>query len=347
MAGKRPILDPETGKYKIDFYTPSGRRVRRSLRTDDFEIAREAAKAAYREECRRDLTVPKTQTYFAEAAVAYVKNGGEDRFLNKILKHLGPDATVEQIDDMKMTQIAAELYPDAHSETWRRQVYVPLNAVINFAKGKRRRPRADQPRTRWLTPEEAERLLSACCEASTAAKVAFLLGTGCRTGEMFALDRAQIWPETGEALVHGKNGDDRMIRIAPRALSLLSPVLPDLGAVFLTPKGLPYKLRERGGGQMAAAFNKARDAAGLGPDVTPHVLRHTWATWFYAQTRDFGELMDLGGWRKADMANRYRKIAPSDLGARVLAHGWDYRQDLDKLQDNRWLDNPVTHRIVK
>jgi IS5 family transposase len=26
-------------------------------------------------------------------------------------------------------------------------------------------------------------------------------------------------------------------------------------------------------------------------------------------------------------ANRYRKIAPSDLGIRLLAHGWDFRED--------------------
>jgi len=68
------------------------------------------------------------------------------------------------------------------------------------------------------------------------------------------------------------------------------------------------------------------DLAGLGADVTPHVLRHTWATWFYSQTRDFGGLLDLGGWRKADMAQRYRKIAPADLPARLMAHGWDYTQ---------------------
>lgn len=78
---------------------------------------------------------------------------------------------------------------------------------------------------------------------------------------------------------------------------------------------------------MQTAFNKARDAAGLGDNVTPHVLRHTWATWFYAQTRDFGTLMDQGGWSKADMANRYRKLAPDDLSERLLKHGWDFRRD--------------------
>ena len=54
------------------------------------------------------------------------------------------------------------------------------------------------------------------------------------------------------------------------------------------------------------------------------LLRHTWATWYYAQTRDFGGLMDLGGWRKADMANRYRKMAPASLVQDLLEAGWDF-----------------------
>lgn len=33
--------------------------------------------------------------------------------------------------------------------------------------------------------------------------------------------------------------------------------------------------------------------------------------------------MDLGGWAKADMANRYRKFAPDDLGERLRKCGWN------------------------
>lgn len=94
------------------------------------------------------------------------------------------------------------------------------------------------------------------------------------------------------------------------------------GPAFLTPYGHPIVVAKGRGGQMQTSFNRARDAVGLGPDVTPHVLRHTWATWYYAQTLDFGGLLDLGGWDKADTANRYRKIAPDDLPDRLRAHGW-------------------------
>ena len=102
--------------------------------------------------------------------------------------------------------------------------------------------------------------------------------------------------------------------------------MPDKGRAFRTHKGQPYELRDNTGGAIKTSFNKARDRAKLGSDVTPHVLRHTWATWFYSQTGDFGRLLDLGGWADAETANIYRKIAPDDLGDRLLKSGWDFRR---------------------
>lgn len=323
MATPKPEADPKTGVYKVSFYTTEGRRVRRSLRTRDYEVAKRKAEQLYRQECKADLTPRPQQTFFHEAVTAYVKAGGEPRFLKPILMELGPTATVEDLDDMAIANLAAKLHENP--ATQQRQVWTPVRAVINFSQGKRRRPRADNPRTRWLTPEETEALLWACeSDIQTRAKIAFLLGTGCRTGEMFALDMDQFFPETGEALfLDTKNGRERMVKLLPRALDMVLPAITwPAGAVFRTPKGLPYKMREKGGGQMQTAFNKARDAAGLGSDVTPHVLRHTWATWHYAVHKDILKLMTDGNWLRQDMVQRYVKIAPADLPARLLAHGW-------------------------
>ena len=41
---------------------------------------------------------------------------------------------------------------------------------------------------------------------------------------------------------------------------------------------------------MRRAFNGARDHAGLGPDVTPHTLRHTCATWLVQAGRPLWEV---------------------------------------------------------
>ena len=90
-------------------------------------------------------------------------------------------------------------------------------------------------------------------------------------------------------------------------------------------------MRKNCGGQIQTAFNNARDSAGLGRDVTPHVIRHTWATWFYAATKDYGQLLDIGGWRTTSSAERYRKMAPADLGDRLAQAGWDFTRLGDQL----------------
>lgn len=341
-----PVWDARKGVWRTDF-TVAGERVRRSLGVRDpslSAIARKAAKAAYAAAWERHLSpvAPPVGAPFFEAAKGYVEAGGDARFLPRLIRHFGERVTIDQIGEPEIAAAGAALYPGRAPDTIRRQVRVPVSAVIRWSRGLRRRPSTDNRRTRWLTPEEAERLIDAARrltlprhdrpEPYTLAKIAFLLGSGCRTGECFAADVADWNPATRQIWIAGEAEGAaktalaaRWVRLPARSVALIGPT-PLSGRMFRTPYGQPIKMRKRGGGQMAAAFNRARDAAELGADVTPHVLRHTWATWMYAQTRDMGALIDEGGWAKADMANRYRKIAPDDLAERLDAHGWDFRR---------------------
>lgn len=320
--------------------TVAGRRVHETTGTDRKDLADALRIRRETEILERHALGRKATITFAEAALTYAETGGETRFLWRIADYFGPDKPLSAIDNEAVNQAARKLYPGAAPATINRQLITPISAVVNMAAMNDlcsprvfRRRKGDKARLRWLTPEEAERLISAArADKSTRHLVralGFLLGGGMRTGEAISLTVQTYYPKSGEAfLAQTKNGDARMIRLPARAVELtLEEDLPELGAVLRTPRGRAYAQRENGGGQLQAAFNKARDAAGLGPDVTPHVLRHTWATWYYAQTRDFGGLMDLGGWRKADMANRYRKLAPEDLADRLLDHGWDFTRE--------------------
>jgi integrase len=38
--------------------------------------------------------------------------------------------------------------------------------------------------------------------------------------------------------------------------------------------------------------------AGLDPELTPHDLRHTWASWHYTFNRDLLALKQEGGWSR-------------------------------------------------
>lgn len=288
---------------------------------------------------RRETELAERRAYgkaatltFAEAALTYLETGGEARFLPPIIEHFGPDTLLQDVDNAAINRAASILYPKAAAATINRQLITPIAAVLNLAADegltpprKLRRRKGDKQRTRWLTPEEADKLFAELPSYLMPA-VAFLLGTGARTSEAFSVQQHEFYPITGEAwIANPKNGDPRMVRMPQRALDMiLARPMKSEGALLRTSRGLPYKIHVNRGGQIAEPFNAARDAAGLGPDVTPHVLRHTWATWFHAATRDFGTLLDLGGWKDAGMANRYRKAAPLDLADRLMAHGWDF-----------------------
>lgn len=342
-----PKWSEEKGWYVS--YSIKGHRIRRRLRLRDRgrkALAKEAARKLFDEEFRRSLEQPHEpgKTFF-EAAAEYVDRGGEARVLPPIMQYFGKHMLVEEINNDAIEAAASAIYPGRAASTVQRQLHTPIGSVLRYARGQKRRNGVDKKRTVWLTPEEAERLLDHA--GPVRSKIAFLLGTGCRTGEMFAAQAKHLNIPTRQCWISGEergagktDAASRWVRIPLKAWSLLEN-LPSQGHLFLTPKGQPYALRKNGGGQMQTAFNIARDAAGLGPEITPHVLRHTWATWYYSQTMDFGGLMDLGGWKKAETANRYRKIAPDDLAERLGQYGWDFRHKSGTAEDGSRL------RVVK
>jgi integrase len=318
--------------------TVGGERFRKSTGTRSRQIAEAIRVRTETELLERTIHGPKAFTTFAEAALLYMDAGGEVRFLGPLLEHFGPEAKISQIGNREAQSAAAAIYPNAAPATLNRQVITPISAVITMAAEegltefkKFRCYKVDQVRTRWLRPEEAERLIDAA-SPDLLPKIGLLLGAGLRVAEACALMRADLHLASGEAwIAETKNGTPRMVRFPSRARDLITAqALFDEGAVLRTPRGKAYTPREGRGGHFGVAFRAARIRAGLGADVTPHVLRHTWATWFYCQTLDYGALMDLGGWRKADMANRYRKTAPRHLAEDLRAHGWHFDRAPDR-----------------
>ena len=336
----KPYWSEKTATWVVDFRV-DGRRIRRRLPVTDRgsrDIAYTLARDLYREAWHDALAPkPKNEQTFFGAANDYISSGGEARFLPKIIEYFGRETLVTSIDTAEIVKAATSLYPEAKPETVRRQLRGPIRAVQNFAAGNRREKIPDTRRIRWLMPDEAERLLAAAANPEVAGlhdpcrqtlkKIAFMLGSGAGPGETFALNVSGWNPDTREWWLEGTKTvfRPRFVCLPDRAVALIGQLPPD-GKAFRAPNGQPYKLSKNRGGQMAEAFSKVRDFAGLGEEVIPYTLRHTWATWFYAQTKDWGALLDQGGWSRSDTANRYRKIAPADLGNRLLAHGWDFRR---------------------
>ncbi len=326
-----PLTLKKRGKVYYARGTIAGQHIRESTGCSNRAQAEAWAIRRQNEILQRHAFGTDATLTFAEAALDYMETGGETRFLAPILKHFGDDFLMRDLDNAALNKAAAKLYPDATNATINRQLITPVRAIATQAAEDGKMPfrkfrtrKGDKARTRWLQPAEMESLLDNA-GAHLVPILAVMVGTGARVGECLKAEVRNLHPDTGQLWLDDTKSDwPRMLKMPARARDLiLAAGVPEAGALFRRPDGDPYIMAPRQV-PIKTAFIRARKAAKLGPDVTPHVLRHTWATWFHAATKDFGGLLDLGGWRTPDMAQRYRKIAPDDLGDQLLKYGWDF-----------------------
>jgi integrase len=299
------------------------------------------AKAAEAIRARREWEIIQRSIFgreatatFVAAAVSYMEAGGDDlegrrRYLKPIIAKLG-SMPLAKIDQAVIEKTARALYPNGSPATLNRQAFTPIAAVLNNA-AKRGlcahrvvdRPAQPKGRVRWITFEEAERLLDAC-SPHLRPLVMFLLGTGARMSEALSLE----WREVDLAAAHvtfldTKNGEDRGVPLHARLVAELRALRHQQGRVFRTNAGLPYAEKQNAGGQIKTAFRGACRRAGI-EDFSPHDCRHTWATWHYAANRDLIALMKLGGWKSERMVLRYAHVNVSQLAPSIDAGlaGW-------------------------
>ena len=260
---------------------------------------------------------------FASAALSYLENGGAKRFLAPVVKHYGT-ARLTDINQDAIDRGARKVYPHGAPGTLDRQFYSVVSAVLTHAakRGWCPRPIIERPklppgRVRWITIEEANRLIAASAP-HLRPLVIFMLYTGARAGEALwldwrnvDLDRAHVsFPKT-------KNGDARGVPLPARAVDALQRIKHRGGEVFRRPDGEPYARPRNAndtsaGTRIKTAFQAAVRRAEL-TDFSPHDCRHTYATWHYAANRDLSGLMRLGGWKSERMVLRYAHVNVADL----------------------------------
>jgi integrase len=300
-----------------------GIRVEESTGVGDKKIAEEIRAKRESEILEQALYGRRATATFAEAALSYLEAGGDKRFIEPVIKHFGV-TPLQKIDQDAIDRGARKVYPNASDATRVRQFYTPTSAVLAHAARRKwcapliiERPKVSLPPFRWLTPDEAERLIEACSD-HLRPLVIFLLLTGARTGEALEVE----WRNLDLARAHvtftrTKNGEARGVPLHPRLVAELANLPHREGPVFRRPDGAPYGLPKggddtSGGGRIKKAFAGACRRAGIA-DCTPHDCRHTFATWHYAANRDLTALQKLGGWKSVQMVLRYAHVNVGEL----------------------------------
>lgn len=293
---------------------------------------------------RRSIHGDSATRTFAEAALSYLETGGERKHLAPILRLLGKKP-LAQIGQGLIDETAKRLKPRGSPATLNRQVYTPIAAVLHHAARKRwcdrpviARPKEPKGRVRWITPEEADRLVDGAGD-SLRPLVIFLLCTGARLSEALYLNWRDVDLSAAQVtFLDTKNGEDRGIPLHPRAVAALANLPHRTGALFrrhyggvrwnkkVRPVGPPYADRKgTGGGQVKTAWAAMLKRSKIS-DFTPHDCRHTWATWHYRANRDIAQLMALGGWKSPEMVMRYTHVNTSHLAGSV-GRIWDIPGD--------------------
>lgn len=273
----------------------------------------------------RTISGRRASSTFLEAAVQYMEQGGDRRFIQPILRHFG-SRPLSEIGQIEVEECAKRLYPGRAKSTINRQVFTPISAIKNWAAARGlcdvpvfARPEQPRGRVRWISTDDAERLIGACAP-HLAPLVTFLFYTGARVGEALALQWRDVDLSRSHAVFEDtKNGDRRGVPLHPKAFAALANLKHRDGAVFRTDRRhgqQAYKPKDDGGGQIKTAFRAACKRAGL-EDFRPHDCRHTWATWHYAANRDLAALMALGGWKTVQMVLRYAHVNVDNLAPGV------------------------------
>lgn len=276
--------------------------------------------------------------------------GDLDHFIAFTARHEGTELSLRMLGDLTLRQARAWMSQKAKEETasasrarslsalrgffgWMDDNGILHNPVFNLMAtpkipAKIPRPlKVDQARD---VLDEAKALQDDWTALRDFALLSLLYGCGLRVGEAIALDIADLRIEDGMLRVLGKGRKERMVpfldvvgaRLAAYRAVCPFPETPDR-PVFVGTKG--GRLNQ---GMAQKAVRQVRIHLGLPDNVTPHALRHSFATHLLAEGMNLREIQELLGHSSLSTTQRYTEVDyDSMLKVYKAAHPRARKQD--------------------
>jgi len=189
-------------------------------------------------------------------------------------------------------------------------------------------PRLPQSLPKALREEEVEALIAAAAALPgkrgpvAAAVIEMLYCSGLRVSELVSLPAAALRPGAPLIAVRGKGGRERLVPISERARDLALAARPEekgKASRHLFPsRGASGRHARQALGLM---LKEVALAAGIDPGrVSPHVLRHSFASHLLQRGADLRSLQMLLGHADIGTTQIYTKVLEERLRARVAEH---------------------------
>ena len=314
------LIPPREGKSP--YWSVRGTYLRtyvdRSTKAADRATAAKLLKL-WKEEIERGTFARPDEPNFLDAAVNYMAETGNQRFVQPVVDHFGQHF-LSEITQQAIDQAAVKLYPEGSAQTRNRQVHTVVSAILKHAgiESKLKRPKGwrGNKRTDWLKPDQAFRVFKAARKIDPEFEIFLttLCYTGMRLTEALTMMVDQMELKESFAYVRESKNDD------PRGV-YLPPVV--VAALKRHPRGLDRRgervFRFTKCGRLYSLMGKVK--AATGPDVaflTFHIFCHTYATWMrrYGGLDKTG-LIATGRWRDEASVARYTHVVASEESQRA------------------------------
>lgn len=310
------IVPPRAGKSP--FWTVrgtfAGRSIDASTKTRDKEIA-EQFKARLEIELAQQEAQKYAPVTFKSAAQFYIDyrdpKPQDRKYIAKIVAVLGDDECAE-IKQHMLIRTANRLYPDAQPSTKNRNVLMPAAAILHYAaennlcpymRVRKFKEKAPEPRS---VTKDIARVLIANSEGKMRLALTWLFCQGWRISDMLRVQIPQIDRKAGTVRYRiGKTDRWRVKPLHSDVRLLLEDETNELGPLF------PWK-------DKSAFYRALRPlCAKLKIKFTPHMARHSFATWRVNDGASPQEIMEAGGWESINSVMRYAKLDPTRIRSTV------------------------------
>lgn len=193
-----------------------------------------------------------------------------------------------------------------------RQKWVVMNPAKTI-----RSPKIPKKVPRFLTVDEVFALLAApkgatALELRDKAILELFYASGLRLSELVGLNLDQIDLNRAMVRVLGKGNKERMVPMGKQAVASLKIYLEKRGTILNGKEGNALFLNKAGARISARAVERLIDKylkqTGIQKKVTPHVLRHTFATHLLNSGADMRGIQELLGHASLSTTQRYTHV---------------------------------------
>jgi integrase/recombinase XerC len=176
-------------------------------------------------------------------------------------------------------------------------------------------PKLEKPLPSTLTVDEAFRLVESPAgdekpqRSRDRAILELLYSSGIRVGELVTLNLEHLDRDLGIVRVMGKRRKERIVPVGSKAIGALNRYLEERGQVgekdplFLNSRG--ERLTSRSVGRIVKHYT---GRSGIYRNISPHSLRHTFATHLLDSGADIREIQEMLGHASLSTTQRYTHL---------------------------------------